>query len=123
MRKLRVGFLALAVAGLFLGALGGAVASGGDGAEAAKKRKATVKLGDDFFSPAKKTVKKRTVVRFKWIGKNKHNVVKTKGPGPTFASTTTDSPGVNFKKKFTKKGGYTLVCTIHDGMKMKLRVK
>ena len=83
----------------------------------------TVKLGDDFFKPDSKTVSKGTKVRFKWIGDNAHNVTKTKGPGKNFASETTSSDGVHYVRKFKKSGKYKLVCTIHSGMDMVLKVK
>jgi plastocyanin len=83
----------------------------------------TIKLDDNFFSPAKKSVKKRTKVRFKWVGSNPHNVVKRSGPGGSFRSQTTSSPGVNYTKKFKKAGKYKIVCTIHDGMKLTLKVR
>lgn len=105
--------LALA-ASLALLALGGVAGARGG---------ATVKLGDNFFSPTKKTVSEGTKVKFKWVGEHKHNVVKKSGPGGSFSSTTTDAPGVNFSKKFKKSGKYKLICTIHDGMDMKLKVK
>ena len=111
-RKVSVagGLAAVAVvAALIVPAVGGAAGT-------------TVKLGDDFFSPDKKTVSKGTTVRFKWIGTNDHNVVKQSGPGGSFASETTDEPGVNFTKKFKKVGKYKIVCTIHDEMKLTLKV-
>ena len=98
-----------AVAALVVPAVGGAAGN-------------TVKLGDDFFSPEKKTVSSGTTVRFKWIGEHDHNVVKQSGPGKSFASETTDEPGVNFTKKFKKTGKYKIVCTIHDGMDKVLKV-
>ncbi|HEX2129631.1 MAG TPA: plastocyanin/azurin family copper-binding protein [Solirubrobacterales bacterium] len=82
----------------------------------------TVKLGDNFFSPEKKRVSSGTTVRFKWVGNNDHNVVKQSGPGKSFASETTDEPGVNFTKKFKKDGKYKIVCTLHQGMDMTLKV-
>ena len=103
---------ALALAALLAPAGGGAAAS------------TTIKLGDDFFSPAKKAIAKGTTVRFKWIGEDKHNVVKQSGPGGSFASATTDARGVNYKKKFKKAGKYKILCTIHEeDMKLTLRVK
>ena len=88
----------------------------------ATARSTTVQVGDNFFSPDNKTVKKGTKVKFKWVGNNDHNVVKSSGPGGSFSSPTTDARGVNFKKKFKKKGTYKLICTIHNGMDMKLKV-
>jgi plastocyanin len=81
-----------------------------------------VKLQDDFFAPSKKTVKRGTVVRFKWAGQNPHNVTKVSGPGGPFASPTTWRQGVHFEMKFRKAGTYRLLCTLHSGMELKLRV-
>lgn len=86
--------------------------------------KTTVKLGDNFFSPAAKTVRRGTKVRFKWVGSNPHNVTKRRGPGGGIKSRTTSSDGVNFAKRFTKRGVYRFVCTIHpEEMRFKLRVR
>jgi plastocyanin len=84
----------------------------------------TIKLKDDFFSPDKTTVSAGTKVKFKWAGNDRHNVTKKSGPGRSFESETTDDRGVNFAKKFKKRGRYKLICTIHadNGMKLKLKV-
>jgi plastocyanin len=108
--------LAMAIAAA---ALAGAVLSTGT---ATAGGGATIKVDDDFFSPNKKTVSSGTAVKFKWVGSNAHNVTKQSGPGGSFQSETTDDKGVNFTKKFKKAGTYKLVCTIHQGMDMKLKV-
>lgn len=83
----------------------------------------TVVLGDNFFSPAQKTIAAGTKVRFKWTGVHPHNVTKKSGPGGSFASQTTRAQGVNFVKKFRKPGIYRLYCTIHPlEMNLKLTV-
>ena len=82
----------------------------------------TVEVGDDFFKPTDLKIKKDTRVAFEWTGINVHDVVKVKGPGPFFESGPIDEPGVQFKRKFKKAGTYKLICSIHDGMKMKLEV-
>jgi len=79
-----------------------------------------VKVDDDVFRPASLTVKKGTSVRWKWVGDDPHNVVVTKGP-VKFRSSNKDSG--TYTRKMRKRGTYTIVCTIHDGMDMKLRVK
>ncbi|HEX7058323.1 MAG TPA: plastocyanin/azurin family copper-binding protein [Solirubrobacterales bacterium] len=84
---------------------------------------ATVKVGDFFFKPSHKTVRRGTKVRFEWIGNNSHNVVKTGGPGGRFRSRTTSRRGVNFVKRFTKRGTYRLICTIHPWMQIRLKVR
>lgn len=83
----------------------------------------TVRVGDNFFAPAKRTVPRGALVRFRWVGGNPHNVVKRRGPGPGFRSATTSRRGVNFTRRFRQRGSYRLVCTIHAGMAMTLRVR
>lgn len=92
-------------------------------APASAGKTTTVKLGDNFFSPTSKTVKKGTKVRFKWTGDNSHDVVKKRGPGKDFRSELTDDRGVNYSKRFRKAGTYKLICSIHSEMKMTLRVR
>jgi plastocyanin len=85
-------------------------------------RGSTVKVGDDFFSPTEKTVSAGTKVKFNWIGDDKHDVVKKRGPGGDFSSGPLKGSGVLYTHKFKKAGTYKIICTIHDGMKMKLNV-
>jgi plastocyanin len=84
---------------------------------------ATIKVGDNFFNPSRKTVSVGTKVKFKWVGRHPHNVVKSGGPGGRLASGTTRRRGVNLAKRFGKRGTYRFVCTIHPGMGMKLTVR
>ena len=80
----------------------------------------TIALRDDFFSPSSRTVSKGTTVKWVWKGQAPHNVHVTSGP-VKFASTT-QTKG-SFSKKLTKPGLYRIVCTIHPGMRLNLRVK
>ena len=83
----------------------------------------SVKVGDDYFvrkgSTPTVTVHKGTKVTWRWRGEDLHNIAVTKGPvkfhSPYKASGT-------YSHKMRKAGRYTIVCTIHSGMKMKLRV-
>jgi plastocyanin len=83
----------------------------------------SVKVGDDYFvhkgSTPTVTVKKGTTVTWRFRGNDLHNVAVTKGP-VKFHSSYKDSG--SFSKKMRRAGRYTIVCTIHSGMKMKLRV-
>ncbi|HVL96715.1 MAG TPA: plastocyanin/azurin family copper-binding protein [Solirubrobacteraceae bacterium] len=111
MRKL----LVLAVTALLAGALAAT-------ALAATK---TVKVGDDWFvrpgKPTSVSVTKNTTVVWKWVGDKPHNVTVTKGP-VKFRSTTKASG--TYRKKVTRAGTYTLVCTVHGSkQKMTLRVR
>ena len=88
---------------------------------AAKTR--NVKIGDNYFvrpgSP-KPTVKVRkgTTVRWNWAGSHSHNVV---GSGPASFQSALKRSG-HFSKKMKRRGTYTVICQIHSGMKMKLKV-
>jgi plastocyanin len=88
---------------------------------AAKTR--SVKIGDDFFvrnsGTPTVTVKKGTTVKWRWTGSDAHNVV---GSGPASFQSPVKTKG-SYKKKMKKKGTYRIVCSIHAGMDMKLKVK
>jgi plastocyanin len=112
--------LTLVAAICLVSALGLVAALGG---VAGARASTTIKVDDDFFSPDKKTVSKGTKVKFKWVGSDDHNVVKKSGPGRGFDSGVTDAPGVNLAKKFKKTGKYKIICTLHEDMKMTLKVK
>ena len=128
-------------------ALGAALAGPASGASApvelAKKR-ATVKVGDDFFSTDVLQVKKNAKVNFKWEPRNtdSHNVTLQKGPkgvkkgcktsgkdafSPLISKcnkSSTGAVGIKFKKKFDKPGTYDFVCTIHPTtMQITVKVK
>ena len=84
----------------------------------------SVEVDDNYFvrdsGTPTVTVKKNTTVRWKWEGKNPHNVTVTSGPVKFHSSTKTSG---TFSKKVTRTGTYRIVCTIHNGMKMTLKVK
>jgi plastocyanin len=83
----------------------------------------TIDVGDNFFAPKKETIKKNDRLKFDWVGAEEHTVTKGKGPGPFFDSGPITGSGIQFKRKFTKKGNYTLICTLHSEMTMKVEVK
>ena len=81
----------------------------------------SVQVKDNKFVAKSITVSKGTTVKWVWRGKAPHNVKVTKGPAK-FASTTQVKG--SFSKKLTKKGAYTILCTVHaPEMKMTIRVK
>lgn len=85
----------------------------------------TVKIGDNWFVRASGShsavIAKGSTVKWVWTGRRPHNVTKTGGPGRGFHSTTKSSG--SYRHTFRRRGLYTIVCTIHPGMEMKLRVK
>ena len=74
----------------------------------------TVTLKDNFFQPKTLTVKKGTTLVFRFAGRAPHNV---KGAG---ISSPVKRSGT-YRARARRSG--TLVCTIHSGMKMRLRVR
>jgi plastocyanin len=81
----------------------------------------SVQVKDNKFVAKSITVSKGTMVKWVWDGKAPHNVKVTKGPAK-FASTTQVKG--SYSKKLTKKGTYTILCTIHaPDMKMTIKVK
>jgi plastocyanin len=80
----------------------------------------SIALRDTFFSPKSVTVKKGTTVKWVWRGRLPHNVTVRKGPVKFHSSTKTKG---SFSKKLTKRGTYRIVCTIHPGMNLTLKVK
>ena len=88
----------------------------------------TVKVGDDFFSPTKKTIHVRDIVKWVWVGEdgkrgttiNEHSIVETKDrfkPSPSKTEGT-------FKYRFKKAGKYTIVCGEHpEDMIFRVTVK
>jgi plastocyanin len=80
----------------------------------------TVNVADNVFAPKSLTVAKGTTVRFRWTGKAPHNVAVATGP-VKFRSTTQKSG--TYSKRLTRAGTYKLVCNVHPGMAMTLRVK
>jgi plastocyanin len=83
----------------------------------------SVKIGDDFFvrkgSMPTVTVRKGTKVTWRWTGKDLHNIAVTRGPSKFRSSYKTSG---TFSRTVGRAGTYTIVCTVHSGMKMKLRV-
>ena len=79
----------------------------------------TVRVDDDVFRPSSKTVSKGTTVRWRWVGDDPHNVTVRKGPAKFHSSTKRSG---TFSKTMRRRGTYKIVCTIHPGMGMTLRV-
>lgn len=103
-------------------ALAAAVATAGLAATAAIPAFAatrTITLKDNLFSPSSVTVKKNTVVKWVWKGKAPHNVTVKSGPVKFHSPLKMNG---SYTKKMTRKGTYRIVCTIHPGMNLKLRV-
>jgi plastocyanin len=80
----------------------------------------TITVDDDVFKPKSATVSKGTTVKFRWVGDSPHNVVRVSGP--SFQQISNRRSGT-VSRKLKKAGTYKLVCSIHPGMNLTLRVK
>jgi plastocyanin len=86
----------------------------------------TVKIGDNYFVRSKGvptvTVSLNTTVKWNFSGDSSHNATVSKGP-VKFHSPTKSSG--SYSKKLTRRGTYTIYCSIHGAgdQKMKLVVE
>jgi plastocyanin len=80
----------------------------------------TISVRDNSFSPKSTTVKRNTVIRFTWRGSNPHNVISTSARKIKPIATRTSG---SVSRKLTKKGTYRMLCSIHEGMTLKITVK
>lgn len=111
------GSLALALAGAS-GALGSA--------SSAKTKTRVLKVGDDYFSPGKVTVKKGTKIRWAWLEGNQdnHDVRLKSGPrGVKKFKSDLAASDYSFSKKLTVPGTYKIYCSLHATMRETIVVK
>jgi plastocyanin len=83
-----------------------------------------VRVDDDYFvksgSRPTVSVSKNDTVKWVWRGDVVHNVFATKGPQKFHSKTIAKG---SYARKMTVRGTYLIVCTIHSGMEMNLKVK
>lgn len=104
-------------------AVAAAIAVAAPGVLARGEPEATITVGNNFLSPTKKTIAAGTKLKFRWVGGERHHIVKTKGPGGDVRSPATSRRGVHLAHTFNKRGTYKFVCTIHPTeMHLKLTV-
>jgi plastocyanin len=75
----------------------------------------------ESFSPRSVSIARGTTVTFRWTGEEPHNVVVTSGP--VRFRTPVKRSGATVSRRFTKAGTYRIVCTLHDGMRLRLTVR
>jgi plastocyanin len=85
-----------------------------------------VTLGDSYFTPSKLSIKSGTTVRWVWpTGLSyTHDVMLGSRPKgvPSFMSAYA-AGDYSYSHKFTKPGTYKLLCMLHEGMAMTIKVK
>ena len=97
-------------------------------AHAAKPRGKTVRIYDNYYLADKLTVKRETVVTWRWPGFDQagdvHDVKLKSGPkGVKKFHSEAASTDYTFKRKLTVAGRYRIVCTLHTEMRMTIRVR
>jgi plastocyanin len=113
--------------GLGISALIVALALALAGASAASRTHTrTVRVGDDYFSPVRLTVKKGTRIRWVWNSDNAdtHDVRLGKRPkGVKKFHSQLAASDYSFSRKLTVPGTYKLYCSIHYAMRETIVVK
>jgi len=87
-------------------------------------RTRSVSVRDNVFSPRSLTIQRNDVVRFVWRGRNPHDIRTRRRPrGGNSVSVERKRRGT-YSKRFTRRGTYTLVCTVHPpNMRITIRVR
>ena len=84
----------------------------------------TVRVGDDYFvrkgTHPTVVVRRGDTVKWIWRGRVVHNVYVLSGPRRFHSRTMVKG---SYSHRMTRRGLYSIVCTIHSGMDMRLRVR
>jgi plastocyanin len=88
----------------------------------------TIKTGDNYYLPDALTVKRGTIVTWRWPGfeaaGDVHDVKLKSGPrGVKKFRSEPAATDYSFKRKLKVPGKYKIVCTLHEVMRMTIRVK
>ena len=86
-------------------------------------RDATVIVHDDHFHPGTVTVARGSSVSWRWTGENPHDLRfrRTRGLPRIRAAGMRRSGAV--RRKFSRRGTYRYLCTLHEGMTGRVRVR
>ena len=105
--------------------VGAALISAAPASGAVKK---TVTLGDNYFTPHTLTVKRGTTITWRWPGYDNpgdvHDIGLMSGPkGAKKFRSEAASTDYSFKRKLTVPGKYRLGCSLHEDMRMTVKVR
>jgi plastocyanin len=101
-----------------LGIAGAVVAVAAVPASAGSTR--TIRVDDNVFKPTSVTANRGDTLRFRFVGEAPHNVTRESGPG--FRRISNRRNG-SISRRVSRRGTLRLVCTIHPGMDMRVRVR
>ena len=94
-------------------------------ATAAAPKPKTVKIADNYYLPAKTTIKPGTRVVWRWPSEagDVHDVkLKSAPKGVRKFHSQPASASYSFKRTLEKPGRYKIVCTLHEEMRMTITV-
>ena len=80
----------------------------------------SVRVDDNVFRPSTLSANRGDTIRFRFVGDRMHNVRRVSGP--SFRTVGTRDSG-SVSRRVTRRGTIRLVCTLHSGMRMSLRVR
>jgi len=83
----------------------------------------SVRIGDNFYKPKSLKIKRGATVTWHWTGKSQHNVTLTQAPKHVKQFISNTQAKGTFSHKFSIKGSYTIVCTVHANMSMHITVR
>jgi plastocyanin len=95
-----------------------------------KAKTYTIKTGDNFFEPTKKTIHLNGIVKWVWVGAdkkpgatiNEHTIAERDGKLPKLLSAKKTEG--TYKFRFKKTGKYVVVCAEHpEDMILRVTVK
>jgi plastocyanin len=98
------------------------------GAPAHGAARKTIKLGDNYFTPQAVTVDRGTTITWRWPGYDVagdvHDLGLMSGPrGVKKFRSEAAATDYSFKRKLAVPGRYKLGCSLHEGMRMSVRVR
>jgi plastocyanin len=111
---------------VLIAALAGAALISAAPAHGASRK--TVTVGDNYFTPQTQTVKRGTTITWRWPGYAEagdvHDVGLASGPkGVKRFRSEAASTGYRYSRKLTVAGTYKLNCSLHDEMRMTIKVR
>jgi plastocyanin len=97
-------------------------------AQAARPKGKTIRIYDNYFMPDAAKVKRGATVTWKWPGFDQagdvHDVKLKSGPkGVKKFHSEAASTDYSFKRRLRVAGKYRIVCTLHEEMRMTIRVR
>ena len=109
-------------------AVAGVALIGAAPAQAATPRGKTIRIYDNYFVPDTVTVKRGATVKWRWPSFDQagdvHDVKLKSGPkGVKKFHSEAASTDYTFKRRLRVAGRYRIVCTLHEEMRMTIRVR